>query len=138
MQGGDAFARLQVEMERPVFHHWLRPEAVSASDDRIEIALTTRPEFCHSAEPALIHGGIVASLVDIAGHAVVAVAQGCPAPTLTLSVEFLRPAPAGVLRATGLLRKLGRTLSRADVEIYAGDKLVALGRGTFANPGGQP
>lgn len=138
MRGTDAFERLKVEMVRPIFHQWLRPEAVSASEDRIEIALATRPEFCHSAEPPLIHGGIVASLADIAGHAVVAVAQGYPAPTLTLSVEFLRPAPAGVLRATALLRKLGRTLSRADVEIYANDRLVALGRGTFANPGGQP
>lgn len=134
----EALERLRHEMERPVFHHWLRPRAVSAEKGRIEIALQTRPEFCHSLEPALVHGGILAALADIAGHAVVAVAQGRPAPTMSLSIEFLRPAPAGVLRAIGLLRRQGRSVSRADVEIFAGDTLVALARGSFANPGERP
>jgi len=136
MSDAQLLARLRGEMERPPFHHWLAPEAVHAEEGRIEIRLPVRPDFCHMADPPLVHGGIIAALIDIAGHAVVAVAQGSPAPTVTLSIEFLRPAPGPELIASAYLRRLGRSLSRADVEIHADGRLVALGRGTFANPGG--
>ena len=131
----DRMSRLRAEMTRPPFHRWLAPEAVAASEGRVEIRLPVRPDLCHSADPAFVHGGILAALIDIAGHAVVAVEQMRPAPTITLGVEFLRPAPAGILNATALLRRLGRTVSRADVEIHAEGRLIALGRGTFANIG---
>lgn len=118
-------------MSAPPFHKWLIPEAVSAQNDRIEILLPFRPEFAHSTEPGFIHGGIIATLIDIAGHGMVAVAQRCKAPTVSLQIDYLCPAPAGDLHATAYLRKLGQTLSRADVEVMASGKLVAIGRGTF-------
>jgi len=131
----ERMARLTDEMTRPPLHHWLAPEAVTASEGRVEIRLPVRPEFCHSADRRFVHGGIVATLIDIAGHAVVAVEQGCQAPSVTLGIEFIRPAPATELQAVAMLRRLGRSLSRADIEIHAEGRLVALGRGTFANPG---
>jgi uncharacterized protein (TIGR00369 family) len=136
MSPEERLARLQQEMTRPPFHHWLAPEAVKAEKDRIEIRLpAARPEFCHSLEPALIHGGVIAALIDIAGYAVVAVEQESPAPTISMTIEFLRPAPATELTALAILRRLGRSVAHADIEIRADDKLVALGRGTFAAKG---
>jgi uncharacterized protein (TIGR00369 family) len=132
---GDRMARLQAEMGRPPFNRWLAPEPLCAEEGRIELRLRARPEHCHQADPPLVHSGVIAALIDIAGHAVVAVEQARPAPTIALAIDYLRPAPGPDLTATALLRRLGRGMSRADVEIRAGARLVALGRGTFANPG---
>jgi len=138
---GDAAAaaleRLREEMRRPPFNGWLAVEAVAADPVRREVtlALTLRPEMCHDADGKLAHGGIVASLIDVAGYAAVAIWQDGPTPTIALQVDYLAPATGPVLRAEGRLRKRGRSIGRADVEVFSGDRLVALGRGSFSTGG---
>jgi acyl-coenzyme A thioesterase PaaI-like protein len=75
---------------------------------------------------------MVASVIDIVAHAAVAVWHGGPAPTVTLQIDYLAPAIGPELHARGILRRMGRTVSRADAEISAGGKLVSIGRGTFS------
>lgn len=139
---GDAVAaalgRLHEEMRRPPFNTWLGVEAVAADPvhREVTVAMTLRPEMCHDVDGRLAHGGIVASLIDVAGYATVSLWQDGPTPTIALQIDYLAPATGPVLRAQGRLRKLGRSLGRADVEVYSGDRLVALGRGSFST-GGQ-
>jgi len=132
-----AMDQLDEELRRPPFNAWLGLRAVSAEDGRVEIAMPFKPELAGGTDPDFVHGGILASLADIAGHAVAAISLGQPAPTIALSVEYLRAAPAMELVATAMLRRLGRSMVRVDVEIHAGSRLVALGRGSFSNPGGN-
>lgn len=96
------------------------------------MSLPFRREFSHHPKLPFVHGGIIAALVDIAGHAAVAVWQGHPVPTINLQIDYLAPAQGDEVVARGMLRKLGRNISRSDVEVTVGDKLVALGRGTFS------
>lgn len=121
-------------MERPPFHSWLRPIPLSADEERREIAISLRyrPEFSHHPIESIFHGGVLAALVDLAGHAAVAVWHGPPTPTISLQIDYLRPVVGDDIEARGILRRLGRSISRADVEITAGGKLVALGRGTYS------
>lgn len=135
--GDRLVARLEEELTRPPFNAWLGLRAVSAENGRVQVALPFRPELAGGTAPCFIHGGILASLADVAGHAVAAITLGQGTPTMALSVEYLRPAPGIDLIATAMLRRLGRCLVRVDVEIHAGDRLVALARGSFSNPGGQ-
>lgn len=134
----DYLARLEEEMRRPPLHGWLRPQAIRADGSEVEVRLPFRPEFAGGTDPVFIHGGIVAALCDLTAHAAAACAAGTPVPTVTLGVDYLRAAPGADLRAVGILRKLGRTLARVDVEIFAGDRLVALSRNTFAIPEERP
>ncbi|SDI63152.1 PaaI family thioesterase [Salipiger marinus] len=134
----DYLARLQEEMRRPPLHRWLGPEAVRADGSEVEVRLPFRPEFAGGVEPVFVHGGIIATLCDLTGHAAAACAVGRSVPTVTLGVDYLRPAPGVDLRAVGSLRRLGRSLARVDVEIFAADKLVALSRTTFAIPEERP
>ena len=129
--------RLEEELTRPPFNAWLGLRALSAEDGQVQIALPFRPELVGGTDPEFVHGGILASLADIARHAVAAVSLGQPAPTIALSVDYLRAAPAVELTATAMLRRLGRSVVRVDVEIHAGERLVALARGSFNNPGGS-
>lgn len=129
-----AMARLAEELANPPFHDVLRPMPVRVCEDgSVVIRLSYRPEFSGRRGADFYHGGILASLVDIAAHAVVAVHVGRMAPTIDLRVDYLRPARAADLFATARLLKLGRSVSRADVEICSADNaVVAVGRGAFS------
>lgn len=83
-----------------------------------------------------VHGGVIASLVDMA--LVAATLTMCRQGeemrgTAELSVSYLRPAVGEELIATCEILKKGRTLVVGDVELRnERNVLVAKGRGTYA------
>lgn len=134
MENGELVRRLQEEMDRPPFNLWLAPRVVGVDEESrsIAVSLPFRPEFAFHRSQPCFHGGIVAALADAAGHAAVAVFHGKPAPTITLQVDFLSVARGDALDARGILRKLGRSIARADIELHCAGKLVAIARGSFS------
>lgn len=119
------------------FHCWLKPEVASVSDDGVSILLRNRPDFRRSASADGVHGGVVAALIDIAGHAAVVAAVGHGVPTINLRIDYLRPAMGPELLARARTVKVGRTIAVIDIEVAAIDgKLVAVGRGTFSTQAG--
>jgi uncharacterized protein (TIGR00369 family) len=101
---------------------------------RLVLSASMLSSFERSAGSGQWHGGVVASIVDIAGDYAVAVALGGPVPTISLAVDYLRPATGATLRVVGTCRRAGRTVSLADVEVFdAEGRLVALGRGVYAS-----
>jgi uncharacterized protein (TIGR00369 family) len=131
----DALARLIEELEWPPFHEFLRPQAVSADPDAgiVVVRLPFRPEFRRAREGSHYHGGILASLIDLTGHAAVAVRIGRMAPTIDLRIDYLSAASGVDLLATGRLLRSGRSIAQADVEVRGEDGgLVAVGRGAYS------
>ncbi len=127
-------ARLRAEIARAPLHDFLRVEAVAvdAASGAVTVRLPFRPEFRRAHDVDDYHGGILAALVDLTAHAAVAVRSGRMAPTIDLRLDYLRAAPGVTLRAEGRLLRLGASVARADVEVWAGeDRMVAAGRGTF-------
>lgn len=129
-----ALARLVKELTDPPFHDVLKPQAVSVdSDASVVVRLSFRPEFARGRQSPFYHGGVIASLADIAAHATIAVRVGRMVPTIDLRVDYLRAAPAGDLTATGRILTVGRSIGRADVEIIGSEgKIVAVARGAFS------
>ncbi len=131
----DGMERLRGEMERPPYHGFLKPFAKSFDPEtgEVRIGLLYRPEFSFSQSDAFYHGGVLAALIDIAGHAAVAVQIGRRAPTIDLRIDYLRPAPGVELTAASRVLKLGRSVARADVTVRdAEENIVAVGRGAFS------
>jgi uncharacterized protein (TIGR00369 family) len=128
-------ARLAIEMDRAPYHHFLKPEPISADADTgtVVIKLTNRPEFRRTVENDDLHGGIIATLIDMTGHAAVAVKTGRVSPTIDIRVDFIRPGSGPHFIATGKLIRAGRSVGRADIEVMDSQgRLVAIGRGTFS------
>lgn len=130
----DALARLIEEMERPPFHDFLAPQAVSAdaAAGTVVVRLPFRPEFRRARQGAHYHGGVLAALIDITGHAAVAIQVGRMVPTIDLRIDFMRAAPGVDLLGYGRVLRAGRSIAVADVEIKADDRVVAVGRGVFS------
>jgi len=130
----DRLAMLRQQIDGPPFHHWLKPVAMEVDEESQSVVVTLgfRPELGHTDGAPIFHGGVIAALADITGHATVAVWRGTVTPTITLTVDYLASATGDTLVARGSLRKIGRSLGRADIELRAGDRIVALARGTFS------
>lgn len=126
--------RLKTEMARAPFHAFLAPEPLSVDEaaGEVKILFRARPDFRRAYDSDDWHGGLLATMCDIAAHAAVAVRLGDMAPTIDLRVDYLAPA-RGDLVARGKLLRLGRSIGRADAEISdATGKVVAAGRAVFS------
>ena len=85
-----------------------------------------------------IHGGVLASIIDIAGDFALAVkTQKMGFPTIDLRIDYLRMAADGDMTAVARAVKAGRTIGVADIEVTdAKGRLCAVGRGTYATAAG--
>lgn len=111
----------------------VRVETAEAATGRVVASLALRPELERAPGSGQFHGGAIAALVDIAGDMAVAMALGGGVPTIDLRLDYLRPALGDRLVATATVRKLGRTVALADVEVVdAQGRPCAVGRGCYA------
>ncbi|MEX3007695.1 PaaI family thioesterase [Hoeflea sp. TYP-13] len=126
---------IQERISRSLYHQLFRPQVLEVDNERQSLVLKVhwRPEFERQPDTNQWHGGVIASLVDIAGcYALMLVAAG-PMLTLNFSTDFLRLAGASDLTATAKVRRSGRTAGFVDVDICDDDgTLVAVGRACYA------
>jgi uncharacterized protein (TIGR00369 family) len=88
-----------------------------------------------------LHGGILASLMDVTGALAVTRGSNRPGATSALSLSYLSGARVGPVRAEGAVLRVGAHHGVAEVRVHdagKGDRLVAVGHVTvtfFADEG---
>ena len=112
--------------QRSLGLRWAPPPGGEAT---IEVALDLRPELCGPA--GSLEGGIVSTLVDVAGASACAIAlrSGLVA-TEHLSISMLAPARVGPIAAGATVIRAGRRDAVAEVRVVDrghDDRLVAVG-----------
>jgi uncharacterized protein (TIGR00369 family) len=114
------------------FHEWLGVELVSMDATGIAIRMPWRAEFVSDPERGYAHGGVLASLIDLAADYAVAARLGRGAPTVDMRVDYHRAAMPGPLIARAAVIKVGSTLATAEARVLdEHDELVASGRALF-------
>ncbi|MGQ4274398.1 PaaI family thioesterase [Terrihabitans sp. B22-R8] len=117
---------------RGPFHQWLGLKVVEVGDGTIELSATWRPEWVVNADRGYVHGGILATLVDLTADWALVSKTGRGVPTVDLRVDYHRAAMQGDLRCVGKVVKFGSQISVAEAQILDGDgKLLASGRGVY-------
>jgi uncharacterized protein (TIGR00369 family) len=82
-----------------------------------------------------VHGGVLATMIDVAmGSAVAAGTDGAPV-TVALTVTYLEPGQPGRLEATARVRKRGKRLTVVEAEVEQDGDVIADALATFATPG---
>ncbi|MBV9568302.1 MAG: PaaI family thioesterase [Hyphomicrobiales bacterium] len=95
--------------------------------DRAALSLPFRPENVTVED--IVHGGVIAALIDVAG--VAAALSGADFETLrgsatsSLSISYLAPARGVALRAEAVVLRRGRRQVVSDVSVMAGTLAVA-------------
>lgn len=119
------------------FHQWLGLRVVSAEEGELVLKATFREEWVVNPAGGYIHGGILATLVDLAADWALVAWTGKGVPTLNLHVDYHRPA-RGDLTVKARVIKRGKLASSAEAWVYdSEDRLVASGRGLYATPAEQ-
>ncbi len=109
---------------------WLEPIVREVEKDRLVLEFTGREEQGNPA--GLIHGGIIASLIDeTIGAMMFYVGEPHFKKSVSLSVDFLSGCrPGDVLLVEARLIKSGKTLSYGEAKIVRKDdsRLIAIGK----------
>ena len=114
------------------FHAWLGVELISLDATGIAIRMPWRAEFVSDPERGYTHGGVLASLIDLAADYAVAARLGRGAATVDMRVDYHRAAMPGPLVARAAVIKVGGTLATAEARVFdERDELVASGRALF-------
>ena len=119
-------------LTRAPFHQWLGIMVLAVQADGIELKATWREEWVVNPDRRYTHGGILASLVDIAADWAMVTRTGRGVPTIDMRVDYHAAAMPGDLTARGRIIKWGNTFSVAEAQVFDQDgKLLASGRGTY-------
>ena len=119
------------EVHPSPFHRFLGFTVVHAGDGRAELHLPHKEELLRVDGSDWVHGGVIASQIDIAANAAVASLAGHGVPTANLRVDYLRPS-RGALTARAKTLRAGRLLAVADGEVEdSTGRITAAGRGLF-------
>lgn len=95
-----------------------------------------RDEVVSNPRLGSAHGGVLASLIDLAGfYALLAAGQPVAAATANLNIDYHRPAIGGPLEVHARVVKRGKRISVASADILTADGvLLAAGRGAYLTP----
>ncbi len=124
-----------IENEFP-FHTLLGLKVDHIDEECVRLFIPYKETLIGHAKRSMIHGGVISSLVDICGG--FAVWTRCKPEdhiaTITLSVDYLRPARAHDLYAEARVRLLGNKVGNAHVVVWSAgtrEVHVAEGRGVY-------
>jgi uncharacterized protein (TIGR00369 family) len=122
-------AQLQERVSRAPFNTWLGLELVAWDERGVTLRMLNRRELSGQAALRALHGGIIASLVDVGCSMAVIAQTGESVFTVDMRVDYLRPATDEEFTIRGDVVRLGRTLATAETQVIASDgKVVASGR----------
>ena len=114
------------------FHQWLGLQLTHMDEMGIELTVPWRKEFVVNVELGYTHGGVLATLIDVAADYAIAAKLGRPVPTIDMRVDYHRPAFKGNLIVKAQTLKLGRNFCTGEAQVYdEKGKLLASGRGVY-------
>jgi uncharacterized protein (TIGR00369 family) len=99
----------------------LRLQAVDLALQSVTIRAVYGSNVERSTGTGQYHGGVIASLIDIAGDFALIAVLGYGVPTINFRVDYLRPAAHSDLIAEARVRRAGRTIGVVDIDVTGAD-----------------
>jgi uncharacterized protein (TIGR00369 family) len=136
----NAISSLQKRINSSPFLRWLGIKATSVDDSGLEMTMATSEDMIGSPTTQALHGGVMASLIDIACSFSIIVRNSEQLwVTIDLRTDYHRPCKMGVVRIVGEVVKQGRTLSTTEAKVYDQEnRLIASGRAVMMAKGEMP
>jgi uncharacterized protein (TIGR00369 family) len=126
---------IQRYLDASPFISFLGLKVLSVDPAREEVVMraSMRPEFERAEGTGQWHGGPLAAIIDTVGDFALGMLLGRGIPTINFRVDYLRPAITTDLLVTARVRRNGRSIGVADVDIHdEKGTLLAIGRATYS------
>ena len=133
--------------QRIPFNRMLGIELDELSLERVTMHLPMKPELIGNFVHGILHGGVISSLLDVAGGAMALIGafdkhqhlasaermtRLSKLGTIDLRIDYLRPGRGQRFTATAVLLRSGNKVAVVRSELHADDgTLVAVGTGTY-------
>lgn len=132
MNGDEGVAAWQERIDVSPFQRWLGLKVAEVESGRLVVTVPWKEELVSNPTPPTVHGGILASIIDLMGLYTVLTTGNLSLATVDLRVDYHRPAGVGEMRAEARIIKLGSKVSTAETQVTdANGKLLASGRGVY-------
>jgi uncharacterized protein (TIGR00369 family) len=131
----------------PPFIELLGIQFEPLADGDISIKVAMRNDLSRSRNSAVLHGGIISTMMDIIGGSVVVwklkedikdlpleeqAKKLSSVNTIDLRIDYLRPGKGKVFTATGSILRTGKKLAVTRMELHNEEQvLIAVGTGTY-------
>jgi uncharacterized protein (TIGR00369 family) len=117
-----SFKQMSELLNQIAFNAYLGVRLVRLHADGVTIECRLRPELMNAS--GVLHGGVTATLADVAVGMALARHLGRPraATTVELKINYLRPVSSGRVMARSHLLRVGSTLCSGRVDLFDGDK----------------
>nr|WP_275854658.1 PaaI family thioesterase [Sulfurimonas sp. MAG313] len=95
--------------------------------DKQSAVLSIQIQEKHLQHLGYIHGGVISTLADNTGWFVVQpyLNENQTAMTQELTINYLYPGKGKLLKAVGILVKMGKTTAFVQVDLFCEDKIIA-------------
>ena len=126
---------IQKMLDASPFNLFLGLKVTAADPVKQEVTMRSemRSEFERRPGSKQWHGGVIASVIDTVGDFAVGMMVGRGLPTVNFRVDYLRPAVDTALVAVSRVRRAGKSVGVADVDVFdEKGALLAIGRGTYS------
>ena len=111
----------------------LKVEGLDPDSGTITVRAPFRAEFARAPGTLQWHGGPIAAAIDTVGDFALAALLGRGLPTIGFRVDYLRPAIDTALLLTARVRRAGRSIGVADVDVFDEQgTLLAIGRASYS------
>lgn len=128
----DALEAWQGYIDISPFQRWLGLKVEEAEEGRLVLGMDWRTELVSNPHSNSMHGGVLASLIDLGGLYAVLTTKSVATATVDLRVDYHRPATGGHIRSVSQVIKLGSKVSSAETQVTdEAGKLLASGRGVY-------
>lgn len=111
----------------------LKVVKLDTATQELTVRAPMRPELAREAGTGQWHGGPIAAVIDTVGDFALAYLVGKPLPTVNFRIDYLRPAIDTDLVAVAKVRRNGKSVGIADVDVFnEAGVLLAIGRATYS------
>lgn len=123
--------------EQIPFNKLIGIQVLAAESGKATLRIDFRPELVGNFKMGILHGGVIAAVLDVVGGAAVIAGFEADEPlhgmgTVDLRIDFLRPGSGKHFVATGQLMRHGRILSSTRMELHNEQGvLIAIGTAIY-------
>lgn len=129
---GVGLSQLQAMLWRSPFHRWLGLRVVAFVDGSVTVELPWREELMSNPDARIVHGGVLATLIDTTADLAIGARLGHTLPTVDLFVDYHKPAVSAAVHAVGRVVRIGSTFCTSEATVVDRDGvMIARGRGVF-------
>lgn len=141
-----AASAIRAAMREVAFGRWLGLQLSGIEDDRVLMHLEMRDEFVGNPARKILHGGVIASVLDTAGGfaALLGVLGHNPQispdidpwlSTIDMRTDYLRPGTGNEFTTCAFPLRVGSRLVVTRMEFHGeAGELIAVGTGTYVVP----